>query len=120
MPTVADLLPLPDDGAVGRRVRMARRVRDLSQDDVARRLGSYGLQLHHTAIGHVERGTRALKFREAVALARVLDVPLRWIAGEGSATDPGEPVAQTEAMRVLDDLLKAERERALAREAGGE
>lgn len=61
-------------------MRLAREGRQLTQADLAASMVLEGAPVTLTAVGHVERGTRSLRFTEAVAIARALDVSLYWLA----------------------------------------
>lgn len=59
---------------VGERVRTLRRVRGLSQRDLAARVQELGVRIHHPGIGKVEQGQRRLDVSELFAFAYALDV----------------------------------------------
>jgi len=62
----------------GRQVKEARLSRGWSQDQLARRLREeYDLDLHQTAIGRMESGTRAIRYNEVSALASLLEIEIR-------------------------------------------
>jgi transcriptional regulator with XRE-family HTH domain len=67
----------------GARVRQAREDRGWSQEALARHLRdtAAGVDLHQSAIARLERGERAIRFNEAAALAKVLNIDLRPFAG---------------------------------------
>lgn len=66
----------------GNRVRAAREDRGWSQEALARHLKeAAGVELHQSAIARLERGERAIRFNEAAALAKVLNIDLRPFAG---------------------------------------
>ncbi len=58
------------------RVRQVREARGWSQEELARRLAEIGPRLGPTAITRLERGDRAVRVEEAVAIARALMTPL--------------------------------------------
>lgn len=60
----------------GERIRQYRELRDLTQDDLARRTG-----IPSTAISRIERGGRKVTLDEAVCVASVLGVNLLHLAG---------------------------------------
>ncbi len=58
------------------RVRQIREGLGWSQEELARRLAEIGLRLDPTAITRIERGDRAVRIEEAVAIAQALRSPL--------------------------------------------
>jgi transcriptional regulator with XRE-family HTH domain len=66
---------------IGARVREARfKLRpSVSQDDLAGRMASRGIQLDRTAISRIELGERYVMDYEAVALSRCLGVTISWL-----------------------------------------
>jgi len=58
--------------SVGAHVRLLRKARKLSQEQLAERAG-----LHYTMIGAVERGERNITLENLARIARGLGVPLR-------------------------------------------
>lgn len=58
----------------GRRLRCERENRNLSQRKLAEELVRFGVKLDPSAIARIESGAREVKFREAVAIARAMDM----------------------------------------------
>jgi transcriptional regulator with XRE-family HTH domain len=67
--------------AFGRRLRELRRMRDVSQDDLASRIG-----VHPTAIGRFERGAREPRLTTILRIARGLDLKPGMLLDEMIAT----------------------------------
>lgn len=61
---------------VAQRVRLLREALDLSQNELSRRL-----DLHHTAIAHIEGGRRLPSIGKLVALARELSTTTDYLCG---------------------------------------
>jgi transcriptional regulator with XRE-family HTH domain len=59
----------------GDNVRHWRRERNWSQEDLAGKLRSEGIDLHQTSVAKIERGTRPLRVAEAAAIATIFRVP---------------------------------------------
>lgn len=74
----------------------------MSQQEVADTLNSeFSFGWHQTTAGRVEAGTRPAKLAEAVAIARVLDVPLdELVYGTDSAGAAGPDRAWEELYQV--------------------
>lgn len=73
-----DLTPESRVGAV---VRDWRKYNDLTQEDLAAAVGSLtGTPMHKTAISKIEAGQRSMSFAEAVAISKMLTVPLKDLA----------------------------------------
>lgn len=64
------------EATFSKRVREERESAGLSQTELARKLDGHGLKLDPTAITRLERGSRAIRLGEAVAIAEVLGQPL--------------------------------------------
>ncbi len=117
----SDGVGLITDADVGARLRRARQEAELSQADVARRLGIIGVPFHQTQVGRVEAGERPLRVVELVAFARVLDVAPAWLLGEGDLERPAIPgPALAAALAALDTLNATFRAQAVEREAAGD
>jgi transcriptional regulator with XRE-family HTH domain len=58
---------------LARYVQSERKRRGWSQRDLAERLGEVGMDIHATGITRLERGERAIRFDEFVALCRAFD-----------------------------------------------
>lgn len=78
----------PSRNIIGRRVREARHRFDppLTQDQLAGRLASRGVQLDRVALAKVEGGLRSAFDFEVKGLAAVLEVDANWLLGIGPAT----------------------------------
>lgn len=59
---------------IGANVRRYRTARGLSQADLATALSSRGEQVHQQTIQKIEKGSRPLKFAEALRIAEALDI----------------------------------------------
>lgn len=59
---------------IGANVRRYRTARGLSQADLATALSAQGEQVHQQTIQKIEKGTRPLKFAEALRIAEALDI----------------------------------------------
>ena len=65
-------------------VRRERVRRGWSQEDVAEKLAAQsGLAIHQTGVTRIESGSRRVRLDEALALARLLDIEMRF-GGEAS------------------------------------
>jgi len=64
---------------------------EVTQEDLAARVEPYGVHLDRTAIGRMEKGTRAVTDVELLAIAAALAVPVGWLLDEGKVHDPPEP-----------------------------
>lgn len=63
---------------IGRLVRDLRIDNALTQDDLAAELSSHlGVSVHKTMVSKIEKGTRSISLREAVALSDVLGISIR-------------------------------------------
>ena len=67
----------------GNRIREARLRQRLSQYDLAARLQTQGILIEQDSISRIEIGTRFVADYEVKVLAKVLNVPLEWLLGEG-------------------------------------
>jgi transcriptional regulator with XRE-family HTH domain len=73
------------EAAVGRRLRLLRRSRELSLQAVARTTGlSIGL------LSQIERGLSSPSVKNLVALSNAFDVPISWFFDEAVSADEGE------------------------------
>jgi len=68
-----------------------RFIPEVTQEDLAARAEAYGVHLDRTAIGRMEKGTRAVTDVELLAIAAALAVPVKWLLDEGEVHDPPEP-----------------------------
>ncbi|MFE5189219.1 helix-turn-helix domain-containing protein [Streptomyces sp. NPDC056628] len=86
---------------IGRNMRRIRENLDLSQADLAERLTKLGYRFHQTQVAKVERGERAVRVNEWIAIAEALGIqPMALMAG-GLGTDDAvfEARLQFERMR---------------------
>ena len=69
----------------GKRIRLLRLARNLSEGALAGRLQSQGVDLDYVAIGRIENGQRRVADYELLALAAALDVSVTdLVTGEGA------------------------------------
>ncbi|WP_017793461.1 helix-turn-helix domain-containing protein [Leucobacter salsicius] len=69
------------DANIGANVKKARERLGLSQSEVARLAHDSGMTgFHQTTIARIEKGARSLKAAEAVALARILETSIEYLA----------------------------------------
>ncbi|MCV7224539.1 helix-turn-helix domain-containing protein [Mycolicibacterium komossense] len=88
----------------GETVRNWRNERGWPQEEVARRLGWQGFDLHQTTIAKIERGARPLRIAEAAALAEVFEMPITAIFG---LTLPQDRTANLDAQqRELEQVRR--------------
>lgn len=82
---------------VGERVREARQRFEplLTQDQLAGRLASMGVQLDRVAIAKIENGIRCVFDYEVKALASVLKVEAAWLLGIGATASQRSRKSQT-------------------------
>lgn len=72
---------------IGRNLRRIRESLELSQQDIAERLTKLGHRFHQTQVAKIERGERAVRVNEWIAISEALGVmPLALMAG-GMGTD---------------------------------
>ena len=64
-----------------------RKAAGLSQTDVAEAMGAEGHRWHQQTVLRLEKGSRPLKLDEAMALSRVLDLPMELLWAERPARD---------------------------------
>jgi transcriptional regulator with XRE-family HTH domain len=74
---------------VGRQVRAAREMLQLSQADLARRLTDNGVRTHQATIARLERGERSISIDDAFAVFAVLGVEPQLLL---SGAYTGEPI----------------------------
>lgn len=65
----------------GRKIREARRARDLSQSDLAARLQIEGVIMERDSLSRIEIGTRFVADYELLTFAKVLNVSVLWLLG---------------------------------------
>lgn len=94
---------LPSD-TFARRLRIEREEQGMSQARLARGMAEVlGTNVDPSAVTRIEQQTRAIQLDEAVAIARVLDVPLAALLADQSA-DENEALKQ----QYLADLAAAQ------------
>lgn len=94
---------LPSD-TFARRLRIEREEQGMSQARLARGMAEVlGTNVDPSAVTRIEQQTRAIQLDEAVAIARVLDVPLAALLADQSA-DENEALKQ----QYLADLAVAQ------------
>lgn len=95
----------PIDPNIGLRIELARRRRDLSQAQLAERVG-----VTESAISHWET-SRHVPRDNIVALAKALEVSVAWLRGEGILSEDQRKLEETllrlalEGGREMQDLL---------------
>jgi transcriptional regulator with XRE-family HTH domain len=101
-----------------RRTRELREQEEIPQTVLAERLDIHGIKLDGTAITRIERGTRAIRLNEAVAIAAALDVSLDAMLHPGPSPEDALTLAHdhTERTYWYTTLAAAEHEAAKARE----
>ena len=69
---------------IGDRVRLARETAKprITQNDLAARLQTHGLQLEQAAVSKIESGYREVIDTEVATIAKVLGVTVGWLFGE--------------------------------------
>ena len=69
---------------IGDRVRLARETAKprITQNDLAARLQTHGLQLEQAAVSKIESGYREVIDTEVATIAKVLGVTIGWLFGE--------------------------------------
>lgn len=63
----------------GEKIREARRSLRLSQESLAAKLQTYGINIDRTSIGRIETGTRFVSDFELKIFAEVLGVSVNWL-----------------------------------------
>ncbi|OBF42568.1 hypothetical protein A5719_03300 [Mycolicibacterium peregrinum] len=97
--TAADSGGYDFDRVVGANIRRWRDARGLSQADLASKLG-----IHQQTIQKIEKGTRPLKYAEAVHISDVLDIPLKDLFKEFNAEDAAFSSFSMEVSREFHKL----------------
>jgi transcriptional regulator with XRE-family HTH domain len=87
---------------VGRQVKEARRIANVSQGELVRRLREQGVRLNQTAVARLEAGQRRISVDELFAIAAVLGVaPLYLLSGSlTSDTVPVTPKIEAGPMQM--------------------
>ena len=89
---------------IAARIRDARKLAGLSQNQVAR-----GLGLHRPSVSEIEAGNRRVSAEELAKLGELLDVSVAWLAGERPAKldqhDAKLELAARELQRLKPDHL---------------
>lgn len=72
------------DATIGQNLRKARESRGMSQADLARLVTDSGIPgVYQTTIARIESGVRSMRAAEALAVARLLETNLEWLAETG-------------------------------------
>ena len=66
----------------GARVKAARRSRGLSQENLAARLQTEGVNIERDSVSRIEIGTRFVADYEILALSKALSVSVAYLLGE--------------------------------------
>lgn len=66
----------------GDRIRMARTVNKLKQDDVIAKLQLEGINISRNTLSRIEIGERYVTDLELLALSKTLNVSVSWLLGE--------------------------------------
>jgi transcriptional regulator with XRE-family HTH domain len=103
----------------GDNVRHWRRERNWSQEDLADKLRSEGIDLHQTSVAKIERGTRPLRVAEAAAIATIFRVPPLAVFLGSPQMEARSPIDQlndmiASAQNLLNDM-KADMSRSAGR-----
>lgn len=87
---------------IGERISSLRKQRKWSQSDLAEAIGA-----SRDIIGKYERGDNSPSIEMAVKLARVFEVPLDFLIGEGQyASYNQDTIKRLESIEALDDKTK--------------
>lgn len=65
----------------GKKIREARRARDLSQSELVARLQIEGVIMERDSLSRIEIGTRFVADYELMTFAKVLNVSVLWLLG---------------------------------------
>ncbi|OON99001.1 MAG: hypothetical protein ATN35_02635 [Epulopiscium sp. Nele67-Bin004] len=71
--------PQSTKNIIGTRLRMVRKQKHITQDQLSARLQLQGLTLDRTAISKIENGSRLVPDYEVVAIANALNVDIKWL-----------------------------------------
>lgn len=108
--------------AIGKRLQTIRSLSDLTQGQLANRLGAMGLPMAQQTIAKIENGTRPLKLAEAEAITTIIGQPIDALvpADEDDALEVYELTAlvnyymesiDTVAMHIAESKRNQERAR---------
>lgn len=67
----------------GERVKVARVVRSMTQDDLAREVNLQGMDMTKIIVSRIESNQRHVCDAELKMLAKVLGVSMEWLCGDG-------------------------------------
>jgi len=67
----------------GKRIRIARTLRNLEQKDLAREINFLGMDMTPLIVSRIENNQRHVCDAELLMLSKVLKVPMEWLCGEG-------------------------------------
>jgi transcriptional regulator with XRE-family HTH domain len=97
----------------GRRLKAERLRRGWRLEDLATWASEHGLNVHPSAYSKIEAGQRAVRLREAVAIAQALGIPLGFMLAEDDPTETERRLAQVKAeLAEASDRSDAELQRA--------
>lgn len=87
---------------LGKKVRQARLLAELSQEDLGKQIG-----LKQSAMSALERGDRATSVQELQRIADYFHKPIIWflVDGEITTVDKAREETSTAKREALDDLL---------------
>jgi transcriptional regulator with XRE-family HTH domain len=92
--------PHPVDIHVGRRIRIRRVMRELSQSNLADQLG-----LTYQQLQKYESGANRISASRLWQIAQILETPVGWFfEGLGSATPHAEDLVGTEALKMINTI----------------
>lgn len=94
------------DRLVGDSLRVLRKNADLTQGELAERLGQ-SVPMSQQTIAKIESGSRSLRLSEAVAIIQALDNGEGTLRLEHLVASPAELVIESEAQRIADEILAA-------------
>lgn len=88
----------------GQEVKERRERRNLTQEELARRLSGRGVNLHVSSLAKIEAGTRSVRINEAVGFAEEFEVSVDTLVGRGEPDDTTLTFALVNVMGCLDDV----------------
>ena len=91
-----------DPDEISRRIKAARELRGVSQDELGELLESDGLGVKD--VGRIERGTMPMSRVQREAISRHLRLPERWLVSEDLDEVVGVELTPNEIREKLDEL----------------
>lgn len=97
--------------AIGQRIRKIRKARNLTQDELAEKVG-----ISTTHMSHIETGNTKLSLPVFISLASALDIRTDELLHEGRQVDRSAAVeginqilegCSTQQIKILEDIIKA-------------